>query len=85
MNYTPIDIKKTLKQGLIYLLIAFPFILVVAVCLTIIKAPLWAIMVCNVTVGGVVIILSYMIHNKIKEKRKVKEKDQPKKYDPFKD
>ena len=85
MNYTTVDIKNTLKQGLIYLLIAFPFILVVAVCLTIIRAPLWAVMLCNVAVGGVVIILAYIIHSKIKEKRKEKEKAKPKKFDPFKD
>ena len=86
MSYnSPYDVKQTLKQGLIYLLIALPFVAVVAVALTIINAPLWAVMLCNVTVGGVVVLVAYIVHNKIKEKRKQKEKNEPKKFDPFKD
>ena len=66
-NYqTPNDVKKIVKQGCIYLLIAFPFVLAVATILTIINAPLWAIMFCNVVVGGGVILFEIFIHNKIK-------------------
>lgn len=86
MSYqTPYDVKKTLKQGLIYLLIALPFVSVVAVCLTIAKAPVAVIMLCNVVTGGVVVFVTYLIHCKIKEKRKEKQKNSPKKFDPFKD
>ncbi len=83
-DQTPYDAMKTIKQGFIYLLIAFPFVLFVATVLTIIKAPLWAIMLCNVVAGGGVVFLVYIIHNKIKEKAKIKrEKDGN--FDPFKD
>lgn len=82
---SPIDVKKTLKIGLIYLLIALPFVFVVATVLTIIKAPLWVIMLCNITVGGTAVLVAYIVHNKIKEKRKEKESSGPKKFDPFKD
>lgn len=85
MNYTPMDVKKILKQGLIYMLIALPFVMVVAVCLTILKAPLWLVLLGNVTVGGGVIFLCYVIHSKIKENKANKQKNKPKKYDPFKD
>lgn len=82
-NQTPYDVKRTVTRGLIYLLIAFPFVLIIATVLTIAKAPLWVIMVCNVAVGGAVVLLEMFIYSKIKEK---KEKNQgTKKYDPFKD
>ena len=84
-NQTPYDIKQTLKQGLIYLLIALPFVAIVAVLLTIIKAPVGVVMLCNIITGGIVVFVAYVIHNNIKEKRKQKQKDQPKKFDPFKD
>ena len=83
MNYnSPLDVKKTVKQGVIYLLIAFPFVLFVATVLTIVNAPLWAIMFCNIVVGGGVILLEYIIHNKIKENKKKKNEST---FDPFKD
>ena len=87
MNYldqTPYDVKQTVKRGLIYLLIAAPFVLIIATILTIVKAPLWVIMVCNVTVGGAVLLLEIFIYSKIKEKRKNKQRG-TKEFDPFKD
>lgn len=82
-NQTPYDVKKTVKQGFIYLLIAFPFVLVVSTALTIAKAPLFVIMLCNIVTAGLVVLLEYIIHNKIKEKRK--EKRENSNFDPFKD
>ena len=86
-NYygSPLDVKKTLKTCLIYLLIAFPFVAVAAVLLTLTNAPLWAIMLCNVVTGGAVILVTYFIHGKIKEKKKHQQENKPKKFDPFKD
>lgn len=83
-NMAPYDVKKTVKTGFLYLLIAFPFVLIVATVLTIINAPLWAIMLCNIVTGGGVVFLAYIIHNKIKEKRN-KNKGQGKDFDPFRD
>ena len=82
INQTPYDVKQMLKIGLIYLLIAFPFILVVATVLKILNAPLWLIMVCNVAVGGAVILVEYAIHSKIKQK---KQEDKKSNFDPFRD
>lgn len=82
-NPTPYDMKKTVKQGAIYLLIAFPFVLVVAGVLNYVNAPLWLIMLANITVGGVVVWITYIIHGKIKAKKNAN-KD-PNKFDPFKD
>ena len=79
---SPAEIKQTLKRGLIYLLIAFPFILVIATILTIVGSPLWVIMLCNITVGGAVIIVEIVIYNKIKSKKKEQNKSN---YDPFRD
>lgn len=84
-NHSPNEIKGLLKQGLIYLLIALPFVAVVAVGLTIAKVNPLVIMLCNVVVGGIVILVAYIIHSKIKEKRAEKQKNSPKKFDPFKD
>lgn len=86
MNYnqSPYDVKKTLKKGLVYLLIAFPFVLVVATLLTIANAPLAVILLCDVVVGGGIVFVVWIIHNKIIEKRQ-KNKNGQKKYDPFKD
>ena len=87
MNFdqTPYDIKKTVKQGFIYLLIAFPFVLISSILLTIVKAPLFVVMFSNVVVGGGVIFVVWIIHNKIKEKRQNSKNDNTKKFDPFKD
>lgn len=82
---SPIDVIKTLKTGLIYLLIALPFVAVVAILLTMANSPLWVIMLCNVVTGGAVVLICYLVHNKIKEKRKEKERNGHKKFDPFKD
>ena len=83
-NLTPYDIKKTLKRGLIYLAIAFPFVLAVATALTIINAPLWAIMLCNVTVGGLVVLVEMVIYKKHTENKK-KKHGANSDFDPFKD
>ena len=83
-NLTPYDVKKTVKRGAIYLLIAFPFVLAVATALTIIKAPLWAIMFCNVVVGGGVVLLEMLICKKMEERKKKKRGDNSN-FDPFKD
>lgn len=87
MNYnqTPYDIKQTLKRGFAYLLIAFPVVLICSTLLTIIKAPLAVILLCDVVVGGGVVLLVWIIHNKIKEKKAIKAETEPKKFDPFKD
>ena len=87
MNYnqSPYDIKKTLKQILIYLLIALPFIAMVAVGLTILKVNPIVIMLCNVVTGGLVIGICYIIHSKMKDKRTKRQESKPKKFDPFKD
>ena len=84
-NQTPYDVKQTLKQGLIYLLIAFPFVLVCSTLLTLIKAPLAVVLFCDVVAGGGVVLVTWMIHNKIKEKREKEGKKESKKFDPFKD
>lgn len=86
MNYnqTPYDVKKTVKQGFIYLLIAFPFVLIVATLLTILKAPLIVVMICNIVVGGGVVLIAWIVHTKIKDK-KAKEQKLGNKFDPFKD
>lgn len=83
-NLTPFDYKKTIKAGLVYLLIAVPFMLVVATALTIIEAPYWLIMLATIVTGGIVIFVSYVIHNKIKDKRKQDNKNDTK-FDPFRD
>jgi len=83
-NLTPFEVKKTLKDGLIYLLIALPFMLLVATLLTIINAAYWLTMLATVVVGGFEVLLCVIIHGKIKEKRKEnREKDT--KFDPFRD
>ena len=82
INQTPYDVKQTLKVGLVYLLIAFPFVLVVATILTILKAPLWLIMVCNIAVGGAVVLIAFAIHTKIKQKKQEEKKSN---FDPFRD
>lgn len=84
LNQTPYDVKKTVKTGFLYLLIAFPFVLFVATVLTIVKAPLAVIMLCNIVTAGGVVFLEYVVHNKIKEKRN-QNKDSKSDFDPFKD
>ena len=84
-NQTPVDVKKTVKKGAIYLLVAFPFVLACAVGLNIIGAPLWATLLCNVVVGGIVVFIEIIISNKIKEKREKDKINKPKEFDPFKD
>lgn len=81
-DQSPYDIKKTVKTGLVYLLIAFPFVLIVATVLAVVDAPLAIIMICNILVGGVVILLEIIIHNKIKQKRQNQQKSN---FDPFRD
>lgn len=81
-DQTPFEVKQTVKLGLIYLLIAFPFVLIVATVLTIIKAPLALIIICNVVVGGIVVFIEMLIHNKIEQK---KQENSNTKFDPFKD
>ena len=56
-NLSPFDVKKTLKKGLIFLLIALPFMSVVAILLTIIKAPQWLTMLATVVTGGIVVFI----------------------------
>ena len=87
MNYnqTPYDIKQTLKRGLVYLLIAFPFVIAVGVLLTIAKASLFVTLLCEVVTGGLVVFVVWIIHNKIIERREKNKANEPKKFDPFKD
>ena len=81
-NLTPFDVKKTIKKGLIFLLIALPFMSVVAVLLTIAKAQQWLTMMATVVTGGIVVFICYVVSNSRAEKKKA-EKDN--KFDPFKD
>lgn len=83
-NYSQFDFKKTIKRGLIYLLIATPFMLVIAVLLTIINAPYWLTMLATVVVGGLAVFICYIVNGKLDEKRKKKQQDSNK-FDPFKD
>lgn len=83
-NLTPFDIKKMIKKGLIYLLIALPFMSVVAVLLTIIKADYWLTMFATIVVGGIVVFICYVISNNREEKKKRENEDKGK-FDPFKD
>lgn len=85
LNQTPVDVRKTVKRGFKYLLIAFPFVLVCAVFLSIINAPLWAILLCNVVVGGLVVVIEIFISNKINERKEKAKEGKPKEFDPFKD
>ena len=85
-NLTPFDIKKTLKRGLLYLLIALPFMSIVAVLLTIVKAPYVLILIATVVSGGCVVLLCFLIQSKRDEKRKLEQELNPSsKFDPFKD
>ena len=83
-NLSPFDVKKTLKKGLIFLLIALPFMSVVAILLTIIKAPQWLTMLATVVTGGIVVFICYIVSTNRAEKKKAN-KEQEKKFDPFKD
>lgn len=83
-NLTPFDIKKTLKRGMIYMLIALPFMLVVGVLLTIVNAPYWLSLMATVVVGGAVILVCFLLNAKLDEKRKQKQQESSK-FDPFKD
>ena len=83
-NMSPYDIKKSIKRGCIYLLIAVPFMLIISVVLTIANAPYWLIMLATIVVGGGVVLLCVMINGKLEEKRKLKQK-QDDKFDPFRD
>ena len=60
-------------------------LIVVATILTILKAPIFWIMFANIVVGGGVILIEVVIHNKIKQRKEEKLKNEPKKFDPFKD
>ena len=85
-NFTPFDVKKTLKRGLIYMLIALPFMAVIAVLLTIVNAPYFLILIATVVVGGCVVLISFLIQAKRDEKKKINQELNPsKKFDPFKD
>lgn len=81
-NLSNYDYKKSIKLGMIYLLIAIPFMLAIAVVLTIVKVPYWLTMLGTIVVGGIVVFVCFVIHGKMVEKRKLKEKD---KFDPFRD
>ena len=83
-NLTPFDVKQTLKTGFIYLLIAAPFMLVVATLLTIANVAYWLILLATVIVGGFAIFACFIIHSRIKEKRKT-QREKSDKFDPFKD
>lgn len=79
----PFDIKKSLKKGMIFMLIAIPLMLVVSVLLNIAKAPFWLNLLSTVIVGGVVILLCFVVD--LNKKQKIKDKKQAKDFDPFKD
>ena len=81
-NLIPFDVKKTIKKGLIFLLIALPFMSVVAILLTIAKVQQWLTMLATIVTGGIVVFICYIVSNSRAEKKKA-EKDS--KFDPFKD
>ena len=81
-NMVPYDIKKSIKRGCIYLLIALPFMLIVATVLTIVKAPHWLTMLATIVLGGGVVLICVIINSKLEEKRKRKNEN---KYDSFRD
>lgn len=85
-NLTPFDIKKTLKRGCIYLLIALPFMAVIAVLLTIVNAPYFLTLIATVVVGGGVVLVCFLIQSRRDEKKKIEQVLNPSnKFDPFKD
>lgn len=84
-NQTPYDIKQTLKRGLVYLLIAFPFVIAVGVAMTIAKASLFVTLLCEVVTGGFVVLIAWIVHNKLTERKEQQKQFEPKKFDPFKD
>ena len=85
-NLTPFDVKKTLKRGVIYMLIALPFMAIVAVLLTIVKAPYFLILISTVVVGGGAVLICFLIQAKKDEKKRLEQELNPsKKFDPFKD
>lgn len=79
---TPQNYKQSIIRGMVYLLIALPFMSVVCVLLTIINAPYILTMLATVVVGGIVVFLSMVIYGKIRQKCESKKQD---KFDPFKD
>lgn len=83
-NNSPYDLKMSIKRGWIYLLIALPFMLIVATLLTIIDAPYWLILLATVVVGGGTVLVCAIINSKLAEKRKQKMKNDDT-YDPFRD
>lgn len=83
-DMSPYDIKKSIKRGCIYLLMAIPLMLVISVALTIINAPYWLTMLATIVSGGAVVLLCVIVNGKREEKRKLKQK-QDDKFDPFRD
>jgi len=81
-NYSYLDTKLILKKVLIFLIIAFPFMLALATLLAVLNAPVWAIFVCTIMFGGAVFLLEYIIYIRRKEKQDEQRKTN---YDPFKD
>ena len=68
------------------MLIALPFMAVIAVLLTIVKAPYFLILSATVVMGGAVVLICFLIQAKRDEKKRIQEEINPsKKFDPFKD
>lgn len=78
----PQNYKQSIVRGLVYLLIALPFMSVVCVLMTILNVPYTLTMFATVVVGGIVVFLSMVIYGKIRQKREREKQD---KFDPFKD
>lgn len=81
-NNSVYDAKLVIKRAFILLLIAFPFMLIVATLLSIANVPTWLIFVCTILSGFAIFLLEYVIYTKHKEK---KEKQRTSNFDPFKD
>lgn len=79
------EMKKSAKLSGKLLIWAIPVVLVVSFLLTLASLPTWLIVLINIVVGGAVCFVVYIIYDKIEEKKKQKEKTEPKKYDPFSD
>ena len=81
-NNSTYDAKLIVKRWAIFLLIAFPVMLVVATILTVVNVPTWAVYICTILSGGATLLLEYVIYLRRKEKR---EKEMTSNFDPFKD
>lgn len=77
-----LDMNLLIKKIGIYLLIAIPFMLVIAVILNIVKSPFWLNVIITFLVAVITELICFVIYFKKRDKLQSQPKD---KYDPFKD